>query len=81
MLYSIFIQVNWDSFGIDWEGPIALDDESTVTVEELEDVLSDAQKQHLKGLLAPLSGSAFSQESMLAQFLLAKSYVHQYGHN
>ena len=48
---------------MDWEGPIPIDDESTVTVEELEDVLSDAQKDHLKGLLAPLSGSAFSQES------------------
>ena len=73
----LLVQVNWDSFGVDWEGPIPLDDDNTVTVEELEDLLSDTQKQHLKESLAPLSGSTFSQESMLAQFLLAKSYVYQ----
>ena len=69
--------MNWDNSGVDWEGPIPLDDDNTVTVEELEDLLSDTQKQHLKESLAPLLGSIFSQESMLAQFLLAKSYVHQ----
>ena len=69
--------MNWDSFGVDWEGLIPLDDDNTVTVEELEDLLSDTQKQHLKESLAPLLGSTFSQESMMAQFLLAKSYVHQ----
>ena len=45
-------------------------------MEELEDILSDAQKQQLKGMLSPLSNSMFS-EGMLAQFLLAKSFVHQ----
>ena len=74
---SSLVQVNWDNFGVDWEGPIPLDEDNTVTVEELEDLLSDTQKQHLKESLAPLLGSTFSQESMLAQFLLAKSYVHQ----
>ena len=69
------VQAKWESFGIDWEGPVPLDDEITVTVEELHHLLTDAQKEHLKGLLAPLSGSAFSQETMLVQFLLAKSYV------
>ena len=44
----MIIKVNWDTFGVDWEGPVPLDDESTVTVEELEDILSDAQKQQLK---------------------------------
>ena len=71
------IQVNWDTFGVDWEGPVPLDDDSTVTVEELEDILSDDQKQQLQGMLSPLSNSVFS-EGMLAQFLLAKSFVHQY---
>ena len=56
-LLLIAVQVNWDTFGIDLEGPVPLDDDNTVTVEELEDILSDTQKQHLKGLLAPLSGS------------------------
>lgn len=70
--------MNWDTFGVDWEGPVPLDDDSTVTVEELQDILSDAQKQQLKGMLSPLSTSAFSEEGMLAQYLLAKSFVHQY---
>ena len=40
-------------------------------MEELEDILSDAQKQQLKGI-SPVSSSVLS-EGMLAQFLLAKS--------
>ena len=33
------IQANWDDYGIDWKGPVSLDSEDTVTVEELTEML------------------------------------------
>ena len=45
-------------------------------VEEIEDVLSDAQKDELGGLLTPLSNNLFSQQEMLAKFTIARSFVH-----
>ena len=70
--------MDWDTYGVDWEGPVPLDDDvSTVTVEELSDMLTDSQKDQLKVLLAPLSASDFSQQAMLGQFAIAKSFVQQ----
>ena len=65
-------------YGVDWGGPIPLfDDEGTVNVEELVDVLTEQQKSDLQGLLATVSTSNFSQQEMLGRFVLAKSFVHQ----
>ena len=36
--------------GIDWEGPVSVPEEDTVTVEETEDVLSTVQKKELSSL-------------------------------
>ena len=51
--------------------------EGTVTMEELADVLSDTQKDELRALLVNLSGNPFSQEGMLAQYIISKTFVHQ----
>ena len=57
--------MEWDTYGVDWEGPVPLDDDvSTVTVEELSDMLNQ--------LKAPLSASDFSQQAMLA---IVKSFI------
>ena len=40
-------------------------------------ICSDSQKDQLKALLAPLSASDFSQQAMLGQFAIAKSFVQQ----
>lgn len=64
-------------YGIDWEGPLPLhDEESTVNVNELADVLTESQKNDLQSLLNTVSTSSFSQQEMLSKFVLAKSFVH-----
>ena len=69
--------MDWDTYGVDWKGPVPLDDDvSTVTV-ELSDMLTDSQKDQLKALLAPLSASDFSQQAMLGQFAIVKSFFQQ----
>ena len=46
---------------MDWEGPIPLsDDEETVTVEELADMLTDQQKDELREQLTSLDPEFFS---------------------
>ena len=64
---------------MDWEGPIPLtDDEETVTVEELTDMLIDQQKDELREQLASLDLQSFSQLDMLWQYTVAKSYVYDH---
>ena len=74
-----FDQVDWDAYGIDWDGPVPMDgDESIVTVEDAEDILSTSQKERLKALLSPVAISDSSQQEILTQFTVAKSYVHHH---
>ena len=62
---------------MDWEGPVPLDDdEDTVTVEELTEMLTDPQKDALREQLTALDSHSFSQLDMLRQYTIAKSYVY-----
>ena len=70
--------MEWDDFGIDWNGPTPLDDESTVTVNELQEVLTYERRRQLEGLLSSLSTSTFSQQEMLGKYAVAKLFVHQH---
>ena len=65
---------------MDWEGPVPVDNDEgdRVTVEELEDMLSDSQKDELKSLLVPICNNQYSQQEMLSQYAIARSYVLQY---
>jgi Tfp pilus assembly pilus retraction ATPase PilT len=66
-----------ETYGIDWEGPVSVDDEETVTIEELADLLSNEEKEELRDMLSPMCTSLFSQQEMLCQFVMAKSFVNQ----
>lgn len=75
--FMVNMQVDWDTYGVDWEGPVPTDDVTSVTIEELDDMLDDSQKDQLQALLSPLSNCDFSEQGMIGQFALAKSFVHQ----
>ena len=70
------IQANWDDYGIDWGGPVSLDGEDTVTVEELTEMLNETQKVELREQLDGLDANSFSQIDMLRQYTVARSYVY-----
>ena len=62
----MYIQASWDDYGIDWEGPVSLDnDEDTVTVEEPTEMLTETQKVELREQLNELDTHSFSQLDML----------------
>ena len=53
-------------------------DETIVTVEDVEDILSSSQKEQLKALLSPVASSDYCQQEILSHFAIAKSYVHHH---
>ena len=63
-------------YGIDWNGPVPIDDDSNiVVVKQPEDILSNDETCQLELLLAPVTSVNFSQEAMIAQYALAKSFI------
>ena len=54
------------------------DDQNAVTVEEPDDILTDAQKEELRGQLISLQSDIFSQQDMLCEYLFAKAYISQH---
>jgi hypothetical protein len=68
---------DWLTFGVDWEGPVALDnDNNHVNVTEPLLGLTDAQKEFLVGALQHLKASEnVSYSAMVAQFVIAKTYI------
>ena len=56
-------------------------DEDTVTVEELTEMLTDAQKGRLREQLLALDSHSFSQRDMLRQYTIARSYVYDCTNN
>ena len=64
------------SYGIDWSGPVAEDDD-TVVVPELPDLLSTVQLQHLNTILEDMANNNSSDEecSWIEQYLESRSYI------
>lgn len=71
------LQADWDDYGVDWEGPVSLCEEDSVSVQELEEMLTDTQKVELQEQLTTHRAQMFCQEAMLQQYVTAKSYVYE----
>lgn len=56
------LQVDWDTYGVDWDGPVPTDDD--VTIEELEYMLDESQKDQLQALLSPLANRDLSKQGI-----------------
>lgn len=74
-----YTQADWNRYGIDFEGPVPVDDDqNVVTVEEPDNILTDMQTEELHRQLLALQSDIFSQQDMLCKYLLAKAYVSQH---
>ena len=65
----------FDEYGIDFTGPIPLDGDEMVVVDELGDILSSAQKAALRQQLDSVDSS--SHEGIISRFTIAKGFVHE----
>lgn len=61
--------------GIDLDGPVPVENDDTVIVDGLPDLLNTIQKVELSSLVSFSETATFSQREMLNYFLIAKVYV------
>ena len=61
--------------GIDWDGPVPIDDDSMVTVDDIESPLNETQTQILAALLSELDNDTSIEDSWYRQYLAAQAFV------
>ncbi len=64
-----------EDYGIDWTGPVSLDDDNTVVLDDLADVLSDTEKATLSDQIPQLT--TLTEDWMIQSFTIAKVFVHE----
>ncbi len=75
ILAVIIIQGITDDYGIDWTGPVPVEDvDNVVRVDDLTDVLSDAEKATLMQQIT--QPDTLTEEWMIHSFSVAKLFVH-----
>ena len=71
-----FVQDDWDQYGVDYGGPVPLDDdENIVIVNEIDEMLSLEEKSDLRHHLENLQTDIFSQRDLLSEYLFARGFV------
>lgn len=74
------MQVNWHRYGIDYEEPVPLDNDSNIVrVDETPDYLSQEESNLLRQQLTYTDG--FSKEALLHNFTIASLFVHGIDHS
>jgi len=59
-----------EDLGIDWDGPVGLNDDSMVIIEEVESPISQDERILLEVLL-----TMFSNDSLCNKYIFCKSFV------
>lgn len=72
------VHMQVEDLGIDWDGPVGADDNTTVILEDIQSPLSESQEEVLVALLADLSQpNDFTTEDIwIQQYLAAQAFVH-----
>ena len=78
-LFYWFLQGFTDEYGIDWSGPASLDDDQTVTVDNLPSILSDEECTTLRQQLT--HSDTLTEEWMVHSFTVAKVFIHAAAQN
>ncbi len=63
-----------ENYGIEWAGPVPLDDDDVVRVDDVEDPLSDAEKTTLMQQIT--QPETLTEEWMIQTFTVDKVFVH-----
>ena len=61
--------------GIDWDGPVPIDDDSTVTVDDIVSPLNESQTQMLAALISDLDSDTSMEDSWYRQYLAARAFI------
>ena len=78
----MLLQTDWEVYGSDFAGPVSLDDDyERVIVDEIPQLLSEEERALLQQQLRPPDTIALSEDVLIHNFALAKSFVQEaYNH-
>ena len=78
MLYSLQCVIQSSNFGIDWDGPIGSDDDSTVVFDNVRSPINREQEVALLSLISSMEDDDYfdiNDSSWYRQYCAAKEFV------
>ena len=75
--YNIAISIFYiENLGIDWEGPVGIDDDSTVVIDEVESPLNSEEKALLDLFFATFNDqNDLKKNTLYDKYLFCKSFI------
>ena len=74
---NLYFQI--ENLGIDWDGPVGIDNDSTVVVDEVESPLNSEERALLDLFLATFNDQNDHEENTLCdKYLFCKSFVNMF---
>ena len=67
--------MDWDSYGTDFAGPISSDEDFESVTVDVPEILSEEEKRVLQDQLSPLESIGLSEDNLIHNFVIAKSFV------
>ena len=64
-----------ENLGVDWDGPVGLDDDSTVIIDDIESPLSQEERNLLDLFLATFDHQNDDETTLCDKYLFCKSFI------
>ena len=65
----------WDRYGTDFAGPISTDRDYVSVTVEVPEILSEEERRMLKDQLSPLESMGLSEDNLIHNFIIVKTFV------
>ena len=76
--FQVYYVIQIDDYGIDWDGPVGTDDDSTVNVDNVSPPINNEQQMALQSLITALEDDSYfdiDENSWCRQYCAAKEFV------
>ena len=77
--FYLCIQIDWSDYGVDWDEVASADVDNTVTLEDIEGILTDEQVEEFYRNNR-VNGSDLSRQFLVRHFAAAKAFVYAHSH-
>ena len=67
--------MDWDRYGADFAGPVSADEEYESVTVEVAEILSSEERRVLQDQLSPLESLGLSEDNLIHNFVIAKTFV------
>ena len=67
--------MDWDRYGADFAGPVSTDEDYESVTVEVPEILTSAERRVLQDQLSPLESLGLSEDNLIHNFVIAKTFV------